>query len=210
MEPSGTPILQCQNCQTPILPSAAFCARCGSPVVGQAAAQPAQSEPERSSFWVPIKLLVVPLAAVFVTFVAERNAPPGEAIGYWFGLQLIPLLVASIVVRFKPRRKMRTFSTLFCCVGLVGLFLTFIGSVPQRLAHHEKTPQEIVREAVGTKPIEDTGDPSDQAFSRMIRGFMNDMIAARKKHDRDAAALQPALDTLYTSKSFEPGNTFKT
>lgn len=151
----------------------------------------------------PLKLLSVPVAAVFVTIVAESNAPAGEAIGYWFGAQLVPLLVGLIVVRFKPLRKIRTFSTLFCCVGLVGLLFVFFGSVQERLARHQKTVREIVKEAAGTKPIENTGDSSEQAMDRVSREFLSDILAARKKHDADATALQPVLATLYTPGSFQ-------
>jgi hypothetical protein len=164
-------------------------------VPAPAPAPPAGPKFEKFSVWVPVKLLAVPLVAFFVTAFVERDASVAEAIGAWFGLMLIPLLVALLSVRFKPGRKMRTFSTVFCCVGL----FCFVAVFQRRLTHPEKTPQEIIREAAGTQPVVDTGSPLD----RVGREFIAGMIAARKKHDQDAAPLRPVLATLYTADSFK-------
>jgi hypothetical protein len=174
----------------------------GSPS-GGAPGSASGREPEKASIWIPVKLVVVPVAAMLVTIYDERDAPSGQAIGYWIGLMLVPLLISLIVVGFKPAKRMRTFSTAFCLVGLVGLTMVFLGTASVRFSRPEKTAQDIVKEAVGTKPIDDTGDLSDREVSRLNREFISDVLAARKKHDADVDRLQPALATLYTAQSFD-------
>ncbi len=74
---------------------------------------------------------------------------------------------------------------------------------PSHFARHEKTPREIIQAALSTKPIDETGDSSERAAMRVNRELVAGMVAARKKHDADAAALGPVLITLYTPASFQ-------
>jgi hypothetical protein len=67
----------------------------------------------------------------------------------------------------------------------------------------QKTPQEIVREAAGTKPVDDKGTPSKREIDRLSREFISGVLEARKKHDADAALVAPALATMYTVRSFD-------
>jgi hypothetical protein len=158
--------------------------------------------PERVSIWVPIKLVVVPLAAIVVTRFAERNASSAEAFGYWTAIMLIPFLVALAVVRFKPLPKMRTFSTVFCLVGLIGMAMMLVSSLTNQVHGQQKTAQELAQEASGVKPVTESSNPSERKTDRVLREFLADVLAARKKHDADAAPLAPVLATLYTAPSF--------
>jgi hypothetical protein len=142
----------------------------------------------------------VPLAAGLVAALAERDAPSGQAVGYWIGLMSLPTLIAFAAVRFKPAQRMRTFSTVFCCVGLFGL-ASMLGSMHD-LFVPKKTIQEIVREAAGAKPVTESGTPSEQKADRVMREFMADVLAARKKHDSDLAPIEPVLGTIYSAPSF--------
>jgi hypothetical protein len=168
-----------------------------------AATGPAVTGPERekASIWIPVKLAVVPLVAFVVTGLAERNAPPARAIGFWIGAMLFPTLIASAVVRFKPAKRMRTFSTVFCLVGVIGLGGA-LTSMQDRFGGQQKTPKELAQEAAGTKPVTESGSPSERKVDRLLREFMGDILAARKKHDGDAAPLAPVLATIYTAQSF--------
>jgi hypothetical protein len=144
---------------------------------------------------------MVPLVAFVVTALAERNAPPGEAIGYWIGAMLLPTLIAFAVVGFKPAKRMRTFSTVFCVVGVIGLG-GMLASMERGIFARQKTPKELVQEAAGTKPVTESGTPSERKMDRLLREFMSDVLAARKKHDAGVAPLAPVLATLYTPQSF--------
>jgi hypothetical protein len=212
--PPPTPELQCEKCGSVTAPGSTSCPVCGSPIavplpatapLDPALAAPAQAvaapEREKASIWIPVKLAAVPVMALAVTWLAERNAPPGEAIGYWIGTMLLPTLIAFIGVGFKPARRMRTFSTVFCVVGVIGLG-AMLASVERATFARQKTPKELAQEAAGTKPTTESGTPSERKMDRLLREFMSDVLAARKKHDADAAPLAPILATLYTPQSF--------
>jgi hypothetical protein len=173
--PPPAPDSQCEKCGGPVAPGSAACAACGSPVTmtlpvtaSPDAALPAAPAPtvaaperEKASIWIPVKLAVVPLLAFVVTGLAERNAPQSEAIGYWIGAMLLPTLVAFAVVRFKPAKRMRTFSTVFCLVGVIGLG-GMLTSMQGRIFERQKTPKELAQEAAGTKPTTESGTPSER------------------------------------------------
>jgi len=163
---------------------------------------PVVSVSEKASIWIPLKLLSIPVGAGLVAALAARHAPPGEAIGYWTGLMLLPMLIALAAVRFKPAKQMRTFSTIFCVIGLVGLGSTLSSVIQNLPSAPQKTPQEIAREAAGTQPITVSGTASEQKVDRVLREFIGDILAARKKHDADAAPLGPSLASIYTAQSF--------
>ncbi len=213
--PPPTPELRCEKCGSVIAQGSTSCAACASPAAmtlpvtaSPDAALPAAMVPgiaaperEKASLWIPVKLAVVPVMAFAVTWLAERDAPPGEAVGYWIGTMLLPTLIAFAVVRFKPAKRMRTFSTVFCLVGVIGLG-AMLASMPDHVFGRQKTPKEIAQEAAGTKPVSESGSPSERKVDRLLREFMSDVLAARKKHDADAAPLEPVLATLYTAQSF--------
>lgn len=208
------PGLQCEKCGAAVAPGSTSCPGCGAPVAVPAPAPaitpampPAPSavsppEPEKASIWVLVKLLVVPLAAALVTALEERNAPPGRGIGFWIGLMVIPTLIAFVVVRFKPAKKIRTFSTVFFLVGFMGIGSMLISHMQELGAGPQKTPKEIAQEAAGVKPVTESGSPSQRKVDGLMREFMADLLAARKKHDAAAAPLEPVLSTLYTAESF--------
>jgi hypothetical protein len=162
---------------------------------------PSTPQREKFSIWIPVKLAVVPIVGLIMTALEERSAPRGEAIGYFIGVMLLPTLIALIVVGFKPARKMRTLSTVFCCVGLAG-FGGVLLSTSVRPFEQQKTPQDLMREAAGTKPKTEPANSSESEVDTLLREFMSDTLAARKKHDADASPLAPALTTLYTAQSF--------
>jgi hypothetical protein len=116
-------------------------------------------------------------------------------------MMLLPTLIALAVVRFKPAKRMRTFSTVFCLVGLLGIGGTATQH-EQDLANEEKTTKKIAQEAAGIKPVTESGTASEQKVNRILREFLADIIAARKKHDVDAAPLEPVLSTVCTAPSF--------
>ena len=217
--PPPVPARHCEKCGAAIALGTAFCVGCGAAVVPaaplpsstpvpDAVAGPAgvvvppagyvSGAPERQkfSFWVPVKLISVPVVAGLATFYMERGAPESEAFGFWIGMMLLPTLIAFLVVKFKPSLKMQTFSTVFCLVGVIGALVTAAGHTPRA----GKTPQQIVREAAGTKPV-DNSIP-DSKVDRLLRDFLADMLAVRKKHDADAAPLTPVLSNLYSAESF--------
>jgi hypothetical protein len=208
--PPPLPGLQCEKCGAQVAPGSASCTGCGAPVAAQrqatemAAAPQAVSEPEpeKASIWIPIKLLVVPIIAGLATAAVERNAPPGEPIGYWIGMMLFPTLIALAMVRFKPAKKMRTFSTVFFLIGLLGMGGTLVSHLQELGAGPQKTPKEIAQEAAGMRPVTESGTASEQKVNRVLREFLADIIAARKKHDADMAPLEPVLAGVYTPQSF--------
>src|SRR6516165_6177933 len=103
-----------------------------------------EPEAQKASVWIAVKLLAVPLAAALLTALEESG------FGYWIGLMVIPTLVALLVVRFKPAKKMRTFSNVFCLVGLIGIG-SMTTSHMQDLASQQKTVKQIAQEAAGIK-----------------------------------------------------------
>jgi hypothetical protein len=151
--------------------------------------------------WTTFQLASVPIAAVISTGMADRGADPAEAVGYFIGMMLLPILIALAAVGFKPRRKLRTFSTVFCCVGLLGAAAT-MSSTLRDLSSPRRTPRELVQEALGTKPAPETGSLAEREMGRLVREFIGYMRAARSKHDTDAAAVAPFLANLYTAQSF--------
>jgi hypothetical protein len=226
--PPPVPAMQCAKCGATIVPGTAFCAGCGAAVISASslpasltsaaplsgpdtAAGPAPAvavppagyvagapERQKPAIWIPMALVAVPVAAFFVALYAERGAPPARAFGHWIGLMLLPTLIAFISVKFRPSLKMRTFTTVF---SLAGLFCVLAG-VSGQMSRHAKTPQQIVKEALGKEPVDNSGTPSEREIARISREFFADMLAARKKHDAEAEALTPVLSRLYSAPSF--------
>src|SRR5258708_30680621 len=93
---------------------------------------------------------------------------------------------------------MESSATVFCGRGVWGA----VRAAESHFDRREKTPEQIMKEALGKAPVDNTGTPAEREMARINREFIADMLATRKKHDADAAALGPALGTLYTASSF--------
>jgi hypothetical protein len=85
---------------------------------------------------------------------------------------------------------------------VLGIIWPLVSAAASNLDRSRVDPQDLVRQAVGAKPLDDSLSNEDKQFVEVVRGVFADMKAVKEASDKQAAALQGDLSILYSSESF--------
>jgi len=135
------------------------------------------------------------LLAFFRAWIWSGGDFGGEAVGYAFSGVLIPGLIAYAVAGRKKARNLNRFAFVFLGVS----FLVFATEVSTSRPTRNKSAADLLKEAVGTKPI---GPGESTETDRLARDMLSDLFAKRKSHDAQIAKFENDLSQLYSAESF--------
>jgi hypothetical protein len=109
------------------------------------------------------------------------------------GGAVLPVLIAYLIAGRKSVRNFSSFGLWFCGVSIFCWAVT--NEHPVSLQQHIG---DIMKEASGTKPVENNGSSMDA----LVRDSMRDILDERKTHDRDMERYTPDLRKIYSLESF--------
>lgn len=135
------------------------------------------------------------LLGLWRAWVRSHGALNAEMLGYATGSAMLPALIAYAIAGRKSVRNFSRFGWWFC--GL-SFFFFFIVSNP-RPASIQQHLGDLIKEAAGTKPV-DNGSPD--SMKELTRDILRDILDQRKALDRDMARFNPILGKLYSVESF--------
>jgi hypothetical protein len=132
--------------------------------------------------------------AMFRAWVWSYGITNAEMLGYALGGALLPALTAYLIAGRKSVRNFNRFGLWFS-----GLSLFFFVVSSQRPVSLQQHIGDLMKEAAGTKSVDNSGPRS---MDELIRNIMRDILDERKAFDRDMGQFNPELEKLYSVESF--------
>jgi hypothetical protein len=132
--------------------------------------------------------------ALFRAWVWSYGIANAEMLGYALGGALLPALIAYLIAGRKSVRNFSRFGVWFS-----GLSLFFFIVSNQRPVSVQQHIGDLMKEAAGTKPVDNSGPRS---MDELVRDIMRDILDERKAFDRDMGRFNPELGKLYSVESF--------
>jgi hypothetical protein len=147
------------------------------------------------SLVIPLCIATVLFWAALQTFVRVHMFDAG-AVGFYLGTLLLPFLLAYAIAGAKRRRSWVKFSYWFLALGII------IPSLNPPKSLTNLSHSDMLRELVGSKPLEDNLPEDQREMASATKAFFADIATFRKSHDDQLDALKPDLGQLYTAESF--------
>jgi hypothetical protein len=154
-------------------------------------------ESKARSVGITLRIVVVLVWVALVTYVRVHMFD-AWVVGFYIGTLLLPFLIAYAIAGAKQRRNWVKFSYWFLGLGILLPSLTLTNQKDLSSLSHS----DLVRELVGSKPLEDNLPEDQREMASATRALFADLTASRKSHDDQLDALEPDLEQLYTAESF--------
>jgi len=142
-----------------------------------------------------VAIVVGTLLSFWRAWVWSGGAFGGEVLGYALSGVLIAGLIAYAIAGRKSARSPTRFALAYCVVSALVFATEVSSSHPRR----NRSASDLVKEAVGTKPV----DPgSSTETDRLARNMLRDMLTLRTSHDAQVGKFKGDLSQLYSAESF--------
>jgi hypothetical protein len=154
--------------------------------------------PKRTSLWISVPILaVLCLIAFFMYHGYQLSAGmAGYLVGSLLAHLVVPFLIAYAIAGAKRRRNWGLFWCLFLGIAMV------LSGASNRTSLANLPRPDMLRELIGTKPLEDNLPENQKEMANATKAFFADMKASRQSHDDQVKELEPDLAQVYTAPSF--------
>ncbi len=159
------------------------------------ASAPTHKEPRQFGILAVLGVTLGVALAVLKALIWSGGTVNGEVFGYALAGVAIPGLIAFAVTGLGKKRNPSRFALLFSALSFFSLLLE-IPNRPENLKDHVS---RLVKEAAGTRPVEDS---SSTETDRLSREMLHELLDLRKSHDTKTAQFKDDLSQLYSVDSF--------
>jgi hypothetical protein len=193
--------MQCPNCAAQVTTGQTICPQCNADLIAPPPPPPPVSaEPRPLRFALTVLILIASTALLArSTFLRYHRDLTGEAMGYFLGSLLLPLLIAYAIAGVKRRRNGLIFSLTF-------LGLAVIASLSSIAGHHkgltDLPPSEMLATMAGTRPLPADASEDDKRTVAATTQFFASLRQVSEDYNKKQQELSPEFATLYTPQAF--------